>query len=292
MGIRERVRLLLIVCMFILCLSGCNKSESENYLQLLQEQGITDNSYNHWQNSKSECVQISSSGIFMNEVDGKHDKELYQLENGEYKKIAEQAYAFFEFEGKVYYYDGENNVYCYDIATESTRMFLPVSMKISWFGLYNNKILCAGRRGILDMVLELYTLDGECVKTYFTERKRRDSFGQVVRIGRFVVFLEDLEAEVYDLENDKSHYLIWEDGLSDSYMVSDQENLYISVGRYRIEGDYSTSEVYSKWNGLWKISLYDMEKDNWELTKISDQSYSKFYCVENKLFNENYTLIK
>lgn len=292
MSKRERVFLLLTVCIFTLCLSGCDGSESEGYLQLLQEQGITDNSQNHWQNSKSECVQISSNGIFMNELDGKHDKALYELENGEYKKIAEQAYAFFEFEGKVYYYDGKNNIYCYDIETQSTAMFLSVSMSISWFGLYDNNILCAGISGTLDKVLKLYTLDGECIKTYFTERKRRGSFGQVVRIGRFVVFLENLEAEVYDLENDKSHYLIWEDGLSNSYMVSDQENLYMSAGRYVIEGDYSISEVDSKWNGLWKISLQDMQKNKWDLTKISDQSYSKFYCVENKLFDEDFTSIK
>ena len=41
----------------------------------------------------------------------------------------------------------------------------------------------------------------------------------------------------------------------------------------------------------YKISLHDMEKGKWELTKISDHSYSKFYCVENKLYDENFTLI-
>lgn len=286
----KKVLCLFIICIFSLYLFGCNENESKSYLQLLQEQGITDNSQNHWQNGKSECVQISPNGIFMSEVKNQHDKALYQLENGEYKKIVEEAYGFFEFEGRVYYYNSENNIYCYSIETENTWMLFPVPKdSISWIGLYNNNILCAS--GIFDKVLELYALDGERIKTYFTGRRRGDS-GQVVRIGRFVVFLENLEAEVYDLENDKSHYLIWEDGLSDSYMVSDQENLYISVGRYTIEGDYGTSEVDSKWNGLWKISLQDMEKDKWELTKISDQSYSKFYCIENKLFDEEFTLIK
>lgn len=285
---RKLVLLLLIACLFISCLSACNKSESENYLQLLQEHGIVDNSKTHWQNGKSGCVQISPNGIFVSEVKDQHDKTLYQLVNGKYKKIAEQAYGFFELEGKVYYYDEENNIYCYDIKSKETIMFLSVSMDISWFGLYNNNILFAGRSGIGNKVLKLYNLDGKEIKTYFDKRGK---FGQVVRIGRFVVFLEDLEAEVYDLENDKSHYLMWEKGLSDSFMVSSQENLYMSAGRYVIEGDYSTREIYSKWNGLWKISLDDMEKDKWELAKISDRSYSQFYCVENKLYDETFTLI-
>ena len=290
MGGSKKALLLLIVCsMVILCLSGCKKSESESYLQLLQEQGITDNSQSHWQNSKSECVQISPSGVFMSEVKNRTDKVLYQFEDGQYKKVAEQAYAFLEFEGKVYYYDSESNIYCYDIATESTTMFLSAPLDISWFGLYNDTILCAGRSGISNRVLKAYTLDGNCEKVFFD---KRGQLGQVALIGKFVIFLRDLEAEVYDLEDEKSHYLIWEDGLSDSYMVSDQENLYISVGRYKIKGDYSTSEVYSKWNGLWEISLQDMERDKWDLTKISDQSYSKFYCVEKKLFDENFVLIK
>lgn len=286
---RKNELLLLVVCAVTFCLFGCNKSESESYLQLMQEQGITDNSQNHWQNNDSESVQISPNGIFVSGVKDKTDKTLYQIENGTYKKIAEQAYDFFESEGKVYYYNRENKIYCYHIETENTTMVFSVPTDISWIGLYNKNMLCARRSGIYNKVLELYDLDGKCVKTYFDERGR---FGQMVRIGRFVVSLENLKAEVYDLENEKSHYLIWEEGLSDSFMVSDQENLYISVGRYTIEGDYSTSKVDSKWNGLWKISLQDLEKDKWELTKISNHSYSKFYCVENKLFDEKFMLIE
>lgn len=289
MKIGKKALLLLIVSIFTLCLFGCSKRESESYLHFLQEQGVTDNSQDQWQDSKSSRVQISPHGIFMSEVKNQHDKTLYQLENGEYRKIAEEAYGFFEFGGKVYFYNGDNNVYCYDIGTEHTTMVFSVSMDISWISLYDNNILCAGRSGIFNKVLELYTLDGKWLKTYFDKRGR---FGQIVLIGRFVVFLENLKAEVYDLENEKSRYLIWEDGLSDSFMVSNQNNLYISIGRYTIEGDYNTSEVDSKWNGLWKISLSDMEKGNWELTKISDHSYSKFYCVENKLYDEEFLSIK
>ena len=116
--------------------------------------------------------------------------------------------------------------------------------------------------------------------------------GRIVQIGRFLVSLEDIRIEVYDLENETSHYLICEDGLSDSYMVSAQDNLYISVGRYVIEGNYNTKKADSRWNGLWKISLKDMEMDKWKLTKISTHSYSKFYCVGNRLFDEKFALIE
>lgn len=173
---RNRVFLSLFVCLLVLCVSGCNKSESERYLQLLQEQGITDNTQNHLQNCDREFVQVSPNGVFMSRVKSQHDMALYQLEDGKYKKIAEQAYGFFESEGKVYYYD--------------------------------------------------------------------------------------------------------------------EENLYISAGRYVIEGDYSTSRRDSKWNGTWKIRLSDMEKDKWDLEKISDQSYSKFYCIKNQLFDEKFELIE
>lgn len=286
---RKKALLLFIICIFTLCLFGCNKSESKSYLQLLQEQGITDNSQYHWQNCQFDSVQISPNGIIISEVEDKYDKTLYQIENGKYKKIAEQAYDFFEFEGRVYYYNNENRLYCYNIKTENTTKVFSVSTDISWISLYNENILCARKSGIYNRILELYSLDGKRIKAYY---EKRGKFGQMVQIGRFVISLENLKAEVFDLENGKSHYLIYEDGLSDSFMTSDQENLYISVGRYVIEGDYNTSKVDSKWNGLWKISLNDMEMDKWELTKVSTHSYSKFYCVENKLFDEKFTLIK
>lgn len=278
-----------IFCLFTLYLFACNKSESESYLQLLQEQGITDNSQHHWQNSEVESVQISPNGIFVSEVEDKYDKTLYQIENGKYKKIAEQAYGFLEFEGRVYYYNSENKLYCYDIETENTTVIFSVLTDILWISLYDKNILCARRNGIYNKVLELYDFDGKRIKTYF---EKRGEFGQMVQIGRFVVFLENLKAEVYDLENRKSHYLICEDGLSDSFMISDQGNLYISVSRYVIDGNYNTSKVDSTWNGLWKISLNDMRMDKWKLTKLSVDSYSKFYCVENKLYDEKFTLIK
>lgn len=278
-----------IVCIFTLCLFGCNKSESKSYLQFLQEQGITDNSQYHWQNCEFNSVQISPNGIIISEVEDKYDKTLYQIKNGKYKKIAEQAYDFFEFGGRVYYYNNENRLYCYNIKTENTTKVFSVSTDISWISLYNENILCARKSGIYNKILELYSLDGKRIKTYY---EKRGEFGQMVQIGRFVISLENIKAEVFDLENGESHYLIYEDGLSDSFMVSDQENLYISVGRYVIEGDYNTSKVDSKWNGLWKISLNDMEMDKWEMTKVSTHSYSKFYCVENKLFDEKFTLIK
>lgn len=287
---RNRVFLSLFVCLLVLCVSGCNKSESERYLQLLQEQGITDNTQNHLQNCDREFVQVSPNGVFMSRVKSQHDMALYQLEDGKYKKIAEQAYGFFESEGKVYYYDGENNIYCYEAEARKTKKLFSVSMTtVSWIGLYNHHILCAGRSEIYNRALKLYTLDGNCEKTYFD---KSGELGQIAQIGRFVVFLQDLKAEVYDLERDKSHYLIWEKGLSDSFMVIDEENLYISAGRYVIEGDYSTSRRDSKRNGTWKIRLSDMEKDKWDLEKISDQSYSKFYCIKNQLFDEKFELIE
>ena len=46
---RKKVFFLFLVYIFILCLIGCNKSESESYLQFLQKQGIRDNSQHHWQ---------------------------------------------------------------------------------------------------------------------------------------------------------------------------------------------------------------------------------------------------
>ena len=82
---RKKVLLLFPVCMFVLCLSGCNKSESERYLQFLQRQGIRDNSQQYWQNSGLESVQISTHGTFISEVKDKYDKTLYQIEDGEYK---------------------------------------------------------------------------------------------------------------------------------------------------------------------------------------------------------------
>lgn len=287
--LRKEYIFLFLVCVFALCLFGCSKSESKSYLELLQEQGITDNSQHHWQNGGSESVQISPNGILISEVEDKYDKTLYQIENGKYKKIAGQAYDFFEFEGRVYYYNDENKLYCYNIKTEDTAVVFSSSTDILWIGLYNKNILCARKDGVYSEVLELYALDGKRIKTYF---EKQQNFGQIVRIDRFVVFLEDLKAQVYDLESGESHDLICEEGLSDSFMVSDQENLYISAGRYVIEGDYNTSKVASKWNGLWKISLSDMKMDKWGLTKVSDHSYSKFYCVENKLYDEKFTLLK
>ena len=287
---RKKAFLLFIFCIFTLCMAGCNKSESEGYLQLLQEQGITNNSQNHWQNSMSESVQISPKGIFVSEVEDEYDKALYHIENWKYKKIAEQAYGFFEYVGRVYYFNGENKLYCYDVETENTTVLFSVLTDITWISLYNKNILCARESGTFNEVFELYSLDGKRIKTCF---EKKGGFGRIVLLGRFVVFLKDIEAEVYDLETGKRqrHYLIYEDGLSDSYMVSDQENLYISVDKYMIKGIGSTSKVDSKWNGLWKISLNDMEKDKWKLTKISDHSYSKFYCVENKLYDEKFTSI-
>lgn len=286
---RKRVFFLFLVCIFILCLVGCNKSESVSYLQFLQKQGIRDNSQHHWQNSEIESVQISSHGTFINEVKDKYDKTLYQIENGKYKKIAEQAYQFFEFEGRVYYYNNDNKLYCYDIKTENTTVVFSVTTHILWIGLYNRNILCARKSGIFNNAVELYTLNGKKVKTYFS---KGGELGQTVQIGRFLVFLENLKMEVYDLENEESHYLFHEDGLSDSYMISAQENLYISADRYVIEGDYSTRKADSRWNGLWKISLKDMKMDKWELTKISAHPYSKFYCIENRLFDEKFALIE
>ena len=158
-----------------------------------------------------------------------------------------------------------------------------------WIGLYNKNIVCARRKGIFNNALELYTLDGKKMRTYSPKSRE---LGRIVQIGRFLVSLEDIRIEVYDLENETSHYLICEDGLSDSYMVSAQDNLYISVGRYVIEGNYNTKKADSRWNGLWKISLKDMEMDKWKLTKISTHSYSKFYCVGNRLFDEKFALIE
>ncbi len=286
---RKKVLLLFLVCMFALCLSGCNKSESERYLQFLQRQGLRDNSQHYWQNSGLESVQISTRGTFISEVKDKYDKTLYQIEDGKYKKIAEQAYQFFEFEGKVYYYNSDNKIYCYDIKTENTAVVFSVGTNILWIGLYNKNIVCARRKGIFNNALEFYTLDGKKMRTYSPKSRE---LGRIVQIGRFLVFLEDIRIKVYDLENETSHYLICEDGLSDSYMVSAQDNLYISIGRYVIEGNYNTKKADSRWNGLWKISLKDMEMDKWKLTKISTHPYSKFYCVGNRLFDEKFVLIE
>lgn len=286
---KKKVIYMFLVFIFLSCLSACKGSESEKYLQCLQKFGVKDNSQYHWQNSWSDKVQISPNGIFISENEDKYDKILYKIDNGEYKKIAEQVYDFFEFEGRVYFYNSENKIYCYNIETGNTNVLLSSSTDILWISLYKNSILCARRSGIYNNVLELYDLEGKRIKIYF---EKRGEFGQIVRIGRFVVFLENIRAEVYDLEEARDRYLFNEDGLSDSFMVSDGGYLYVSVERYVIKGNYNTSKADSQWNGLWKISISDMEKDKWNLTKISDLSYSKFYCIKNKLFDEKFNLIE
>ncbi len=280
--------MIITCCIVLLFVTGC-KSESDSYLQFMQRQGVTDNSQSHWQNSNFESVQISSNVAFVCGVKDEYDKTLYQLKNGSYKKISDEAYDFFEFDGKVYYFNSEYKVCCYDMGTESTTVIFSAPMGIQWISLYNGKILCARLNEKFNYVLELYDLNGICKKTYF---ERKGIITRAAWIGNFVVILEDLTAEVYDLENLKSHYLIKEDGLSDSYMVSDKENLYLSFGRYMIEGNYDTTKSDSQWNGLWKISLSDMEKDEWKMTKISDKSYNKFYCVDGKLYDAKFNLIK
>lgn len=278
---RKTVVTLSVVCIFILCLSGCSKSESESYLEFLQEQGVTDNSQNHWQNTQNDSVQISSRGTFLRRIS---DKALYQIENEGHKKIADEAYDFFEFRGKVYYYN-KNNLYCYDTETEKTTVLIAVPADILWIGLYDENILCARWNETYNIVLERYALDGKRMKKYF---EWRGTLGRMTHIGKYVVFLKDLRVVAYDLENGEKHYLIDDEGLSDSFMVAGQENLYISLGRYTIDGNYNNISIDSRWNGLWKISLDDMERDKWNLTKISDRSYSKFYCVENRLYDEEF----
>lgn len=250
------------------------------YLDFMESLNINDSTDSHLRNM-FENVQITSGRKFI-----KKDSVLYELVDGKHSRVLEKVYCFVVLDSVIYYTKtNTKGLYCYNMTDKTTCRILSKSIDILWFTIYKGDFLCLTQNKLM---LFSRNNEGEKVLLEYDEPLP----DHIVMLGEYLVFCTDIDVQIIDLERRQKRIMSSYNGLAWSDVKAGEESIYFSFQSFFVLGNYNEEKVSSKWNGLWKISLSDIELGKYSLIKISDVFYEKFYCINEKLYDMQFNVIE
>lgn len=258
---------------------GVDGSDTK-YLEFMKSSHITDTTESHLRNM-SENVQVTPGGEYV-----KKDSVLYEIVDGRRLKIMEEVYQFVVLDSVIYFTKtGTKGLYTYNKMDKTTRTILSEKVDVLWFTVYHGKFLC-----LTQNKLRLFSENGEDEKVLLEYDEPVPD--HIVMLGGYLLFCTDADVEIIDLERQQKRVISSDNGLAYSYVYAGEESVYFSFQSYFIKGNKSDEKVDSKWNGLWKIDLSDIASGKYSLVQISDVFYERFYCVNEKLYDAEFSVIE
>ena len=251
-----------------------------DYLNFLVEAGVSDTTEGHLQNM-SETVQIAEGTQFI-----KGGNNLYRITDGKRKKVIGDVGDFVVLGSEIFYDNTKMGGLCkYNMLDETNKTILPESSGIFWFTVYNDEFLCL----TYEDKAVLYNKKGELQSVISEDVGLLPE--EIVLLGDYLFMFSNGEVKMVDLIRRKTEKIRANEGLAYNFAYAGKENIYYSSQAYGIRGDYSEEKVKSKWNGLWKISLADIENEHYRSIRVSDTFYEKFYCIEDELYDVDFNRI-